>query len=277
MKMREVVEPAKYLYMLDPGFGEYSFNRGLNVRIHELFAQKCGLNATDDLGFIGCCAVARTKDLVPEVWVDFLFRKACDADRNEFNGKASYFPKKEFKCLENVLFAGDLMKSAKVVMRDLPTFNKKGEVVDVRKKVGVLRIYGQLAMCAALIVNTNILHPDFRVRFAYMENGNRYLNEYVDADIINNYLPIDVSVTVNANAEKYDEEQIAMAIQESNENLISRPAAATVAMNNAEAYDESRVTVAGKKAHQKPNKKKDDKKPSKDKKDRHHPGDKVGW
>lgn len=249
MRFKEIVEPVKSLYKFEPGYGENSFSRALSIRIHEIFAQKCGLNATEDLGFLGCCAVARVTDLVPEVWIDFKFSKASTADRNEYTGKAAYFPKKEFKELENYLFVGDVLKNSKVIMRDIPVINNKGEVEDVIKNVGVLRIYGQLALCLAVVVNVNILNPDFLVRFSFTERGNRFMNEYVDPSLINSYLPIDVSVTVknsDSDDNRFDVDKAIMAIQEGHMALIATPSAGT-AKKAVEAAEQP-VTKSGKKA-----------------------------
>ena len=271
MRFKEIVDPIKKLYMFEPGFGEHSFSRALSIRIHEIFAQKCGLNATEDLGFIGCCAVARVTDLVPEVWIDFRFSKASAADRNEYTGKAAYFPKEEFKVLENYLFVGDVMKSSKVIMRDIPVINNKGEVEDVKKNVGVLRIYGQLALCLAVIVDVNILNPDFVCRFAFTERGNRFMNEYVDPSLINSYLPIDISLTVkNSDTEdnRFDVDKAIMAIKEGHAALISRP---NVGAKRVLEKHEEPVTKTGKKAdknHKKKNAEDDDVKQT---------GNKFGW
>lgn len=222
MKLKELVQPEKLLYKFEPGSGD-AFNRSLTVRIHELIAQLTGKNATNDLGFLGCCAVANTSDMNPEVWVDFQFKKATTAVHDKFSGKAEYHPKDELKKLENYLYAGPLSKNVKVIMRDIPEVNARGEVTNVKKNVGVLRIYASLPICCALITNTNILEPSFLVRFQLAETSNSLMNEYVAPELVDSYLPINISVTTLHGADEFDPDNVLTAIKEMNKNLIAIP------------------------------------------------------
>lgn len=222
MKLKELVQPEKLLYKFEPDGGD-AFNRSLTVRIHELVAQLTGKNATNDLGFLGCCAVANTSDMNPEIWIDFLFKKSTEAVHDKFSGKAEYHPKDELKKLENYLYAGPLNKNVKVIMRDIPEINARGEVTNVKKNVGVLRIYASLPICCALITNTNILEPSFLVRFQLAENSNSLMNEYVAPELVDSYLPINISVTTRYGADEFDPDNVATAIKETNKNLIAIP------------------------------------------------------
>lgn len=222
MKFKELVQPEKLLYKFEPGSGD-AFNRSLTVRIHELVAQLTGKNATNDLGFLGCCAVANTSDMNPEIWVDFQFKKATEAVHDKFSGKAEYHPKDELKKLENYLYAGPLNKNVKVIMRDIPEVNARGEVTNVKKNVGVLRIYASLPICCALITNTNILEPSFLVRFQLAETSNSLMNEYVAPELVDSYLPINISVTTLHGADEFDPDNVLTAIKEMNKNLIAIP------------------------------------------------------
>lgn len=227
MKFKQIATPLKKLYMFKPGFGEDSFNKALAIRIHEIIAQTHGLSATKDLGFIGCCAVAQATTMAPEVWIDFYFKTASYAsDDGGYSGKATYFPRKELDSLENYIFFGKAIQNAKVIVRDIPVTNAKGEINDVKKNVPVLRIYGQLALCLATIVDVNILNPNFMTRFTLAERGNQYMNEYIDPALINEYIPIEMSVTVLASDvddNRFDPSKALMALQEMNKALIVRP------------------------------------------------------
>ena len=222
MKLKELVQPEKLLYKFEPGSGD-AFNRSLTVRIYELIAQLTGKNATNDLAFLGCCAVANTSDMNPEVWVDFPFKQATAAVHDKFSGKAEYHPKDELKKLENYLYAGPLNKNVKVIMRDIPEVNAGGEVTNVKKNVGVLRIYASLPICCALITNTNILEPSFLVRFQLAETSNSLMNEYVAPELVDSYLPINISVTTLHGADEFDPDNVLTAIKEMNKNLIAIP------------------------------------------------------
>lgn len=227
MKFKQIATPLKKLYMFKPGFGEDSFNKALAIRIHEIIAQKHGISATKDLGFIGCCAIAQVTSMKPEIWIDFYFKKASyAADDGGYSGKSAYFPRKELDAMQNYLFFGTAMENARVIVRDIPVTNAKGEIEDVKKKVPVLRIYGQPALCLATIVDVNILNPNFVSRFTLTDRGNQYMNEYVDPEMINEYLPIEMSVTVLASdldENRYDPDKALMALQEMDKALIVRP------------------------------------------------------
>lgn len=221
MVLRPFAEPEKMLFRFGPGIGEKSFSRALTIRIHEIIAQVTGLNATDDLGFIGCCAVTKVGVSRPEVWLDFRFKNATYADTTGFSGGATYYPKQELNALRGYLFMDDATKSAIVTVRDIPEYNKKGEVDNVQRKVAVLRIPAVLVMCILTILDHDPLDPTLLVRYALTERGNAFMDEYVDPDLVGQYLPIDITATVSAKTdERYDVDKMLRLVEENSPKLI---------------------------------------------------------